>query len=79
MKRIYSTPENARIGLIRGLLEAAGIGYEIRNEGISQAIPGILFMPEIWILRDEDEAESKEIIQSILSSGQDSPPEESGQ
>ena len=53
MKRIFSSADSARAGLIRSLLEAAGIHYEVRNEALAQVAAGLPFEAELWV-RDED-------------------------
>jgi hypothetical protein len=35
-------------------LEAAGIPCEVRNDAVSQAMPGMPFIPALWVLRHED-------------------------
>jgi hypothetical protein len=54
MKQVFSASDSARVGLAQSVLDAAGIAYELRNEAISQAIPGMPFTTELWVLRDED-------------------------
>ena len=54
MKRVLASPDSAQIGLAQSILEAAGIACEVRNDAVSQAMPGMPFIPELWVLRDED-------------------------
>ena len=54
MKRLFSSPDSAQIGLAQSLLDAAGIEWEVRNEALSQVMPGLPFATELWILRDDD-------------------------
>ena len=54
MKRVFSSPQSEKVGLMKGILESAGISCEIRNDAISQAMIGFQFASEIWILRDKD-------------------------
>jgi hypothetical protein len=49
MKRLFSSPDSAEIGLVRSRLEAAGIECEMRNEHLSLAMPGTPFDPELWV------------------------------
>jgi hypothetical protein len=63
MKHVYSSPDSARIGLVQSLLDVAGIPYEVRNEGVSQAEAGMPFITEIWVLRDQDYEEARCLIQ----------------
>jgi hypothetical protein len=63
MKYLLSSPDSAQTGLAQGLLEAAGIECEVRNEALSQAVPGLTFITELWILHDEDYEEARSLIQ----------------
>jgi hypothetical protein len=62
MKRLFSSPDSAEIGLVRSRLEAVGIKCELRNEHLSPAMPGTLFDPELWVLRDSQFAEASELV-----------------
>ena len=62
MKRLFSSPDSAEIGLIRSRLEGAGIECEMRNEHLSPAMPGTPFDPELWVLRDSQFAEASELL-----------------
>lgn len=62
MKLLFSTPDFAEIGLLRSRLQAAGIECELRNEHVSPAMPGAPFYPEIWVLRDEQFDEARELL-----------------
>jgi len=62
MKRVYSSPDSANVGLMRSVLDAAGIACEVRNDAVSQAIPGMPFIPELWVLRDEDYTEAVRLL-----------------
>lgn len=55
-------------------MEAAGIACEVRNDAVSQAMPGMPFIPELWVLRDEDYEEAR---RRVLSTGsaEDAKPE----
>jgi hypothetical protein len=62
MKRVFSSPDSAEVGLVRSVLEAADIACEVRNEAVSQAMPGFPFVPELWVLRDDDYDEAARLI-----------------
>jgi hypothetical protein len=62
MKRLFSSPDSAEIGLVCSRLEAAGIECEMRNEHLSSAMPGTPFDPELWVLRDSQFAEASELL-----------------
>ena len=54
MRYVYSSTDSVRVQLMRTVLETAGIACELRNEAISQAMAGMPFNPELWILHDQD-------------------------
>jgi len=62
MKRLFSSSDSAEIGLLESTLAAAGIECELRNEALSQVIPGVPFQEELWVLNDEDYSEASELI-----------------
>jgi hypothetical protein len=66
MKLILSCPDVAQISLAQSLLEAAGIDCEVRNEALSQVIPGIPFTTELWVLRDEAFEEARSLCLSVI-------------
>jgi hypothetical protein len=49
---------------MQSVLDAAGIAYEIRNDAVARAIPGLEFNPEIWLVHDEDYDEALRLISS---------------
>jgi hypothetical protein len=67
MKLVFSSPNSALVGLAQSLLESANIASEVRNEVVSQAMPGLPFTPELWVLRDEDFEEARSLVASSLS------------
>ncbi len=62
MKRLFTSPNSAEVGLVRSRLEAVGIECEVRNEYVSPAMPGAPFDLELWILRDSQFAEANELL-----------------
>ena len=58
MKQVFASPDSARVGLAQSLLDPADI-RELRNDAISQAMPGMPFMTELWVLRDEEYDEAR--------------------
>ena len=62
---VFSHPDYTRVALARNLLEAAGIASFIRNEESHNLITGIpiaLFEPKLCVMRDEDVAQARTII-----------------
>ncbi|MBI2926430.1 MAG: DUF2007 domain-containing protein [Verrucomicrobia bacterium] len=58
----FASPDSATVGLRRSVLEAARIACEVRNEAISQAMPGLQFVSELWVLHDEDYEEAVRLL-----------------
>ena len=64
MKQVFSSPDSSQIGLARSRLDAAEIACEVRNDAVSQAMPGMPFIAELWVLRDEDYEDAQRLILS---------------
>ena len=62
MKQVFASPDSAQVGLARSVLESADIPCEVRNEAVSQAMVGLPFISELWVLRDEDYDEAAQLI-----------------
>jgi hypothetical protein len=54
MKLLFSSPSPPEVGLLKTLLDEAGIPCEIRNDTIYQNLPGAAFQPELWVLNEKD-------------------------
>jgi Putative prokaryotic signal transducing protein len=55
MKLLFSSASQAEVGLLKGMLDAAAIKSEIRNESAQAAYyPGVEFYPELSVLNDEE-------------------------
>ena len=54
MKRIFTSPETAELGLLKNMLQKAGIRCVELNEQMTQTIPTAPFQAELWV---EDEAD----------------------
>ena len=61
MKMLFSSPQSPEVGLLKDLLDKAGIPCEVRNENAYSNFPGAAFYPELWILNDDDFAKASEI------------------
>ena len=61
MKLLFSSPSEPEVGLLKSVLDEAGIACEMRNENTHPNLPGAAFQPEIWIVNDEDYAEACEV------------------
>lgn len=65
MKRVFRHRSLADVGLVRGLLDRAGIACTTRNEQLAGALGDIPFLecePELWILHDQDYARAMQIV-----------------
>ena len=67
MKQVLSSPDSTQIGLAQSILDAAGIACEVRNDAVSQAMPGMPFVSELWVLHDEAYAEARRLVASAGS------------
>jgi len=54
MKRVFSSPDNAEMGLLKNMLRKAGIRCVEINEQMAHIIPAAPFQAELWV---EDEAD----------------------
>ena len=73
MRQVLSSPDSAQIGLAQSILDAAGIACEVRNDAVSQAMPGMPFVPELWVLRDEDYADARRLVASARAADPPTP------
>lgn len=65
MKRVFRHDSVAEVGLLRGLLEHAGIRCITKNEALSGALGEIPFLecqPELWVVDDTDRVRAEAII-----------------
>ena len=62
MKRIFASPDSVQVGLVRSVLESAQIPCELRNEAVSQVMPGLPFISELWVLHDEHYDEAVQVL-----------------
>ena len=66
MKRVFASQDQAAIAIVRELLANEGIETTIQNENMSAVsgeVPFTLAMPEICVVRDEDEAQALAIVE----------------
>ncbi len=76
MKRIFNSFNVAEVGLLKTLFEEENIECFTRNEQISMATGSIPFLesqPELWILKDEDEAKALHLLNTWKSKPQQEP------
>ncbi|HVU09214.1 MAG TPA: DUF2007 domain-containing protein [Verrucomicrobiae bacterium] len=75
MKLVFTSPRSELVGLMQGILESAKIPCEIRNNVVSQALVGLQFSPELWVLRDKDYDEAMALISEFNQKTTDNLPE----
>ena len=61
MKFLYSSPSEPEVGLLKSLLDEAGIACEIRNESTHPNLPGAAFQAEVWVVGDDDFARACQV------------------
>ncbi len=64
MRRVYTAADIIQVSQIQGVLEAAGIHCEIRNQHLAGAMGGLPIdqcWPELWV-RDDDETRAERLI-----------------
>ena len=54
MKRVFTSPDSTEVGLLKTMLERAGIRCVEINEQMAQIIPSAPFQAELWIENEED-------------------------
>ncbi len=53
MKKIFSSPQNAEVELVKNMLADAGILCEVRNGDFSRIVPAPPFYEELWVQEDD--------------------------
>ena len=54
MKRVFTSPDSAEVGLLKNVLLKAGIGCVEINEQMAQVIPAAPFQAELWVEKEDD-------------------------
>ena len=54
MKRLFTSPDTAELGLIKNMLLKAGIHCVEMNEQMAQTIPTAPFQAELWVENEAD-------------------------
>ena len=70
MKRVFASLDQTALAIVCNLLANEGIDTTIQNENmsaVSGSVPFTLAMPEVWIVRDEDEAKALTIVAGFVS------------
>jgi hypothetical protein len=62
MKRIFSSPDSAEVGLLKNIMEKAGIRCQELNEQMAQTIPVSPFQAELWVVDEKDYADAAALL-----------------
>jgi len=68
MKRVATSEMLAEVGHYRNVLEQNGIACVVKNERLSGALGEVPFLeclPELWVLRDGDEARAARLLAEL--------------
>lgn len=63
MKRIFTSPDSAEVGLLKNLLLKAGLRCVEVNEQMARTIPAAPFQAELWVENDADYDEAMALMQ----------------
>lgn len=70
MKRVFASQDPTAVTIIHGLLADEGVEATVQNENMSAVaggVPFMLAMPEVWVVRDDDEARALAIVERFES------------
>jgi hypothetical protein len=62
MKRVFSSPDTAQVGLYKNMLKKAGIRCAEINKQLAQTIPVAPFQAELWVEQESDYAEAMALL-----------------
>ena len=62
MKRIFTSPDSTELGLLKNILEKAGIRCVERNEQMAQTLPIAPFQAELWVENEADYTEAMALL-----------------
>jgi hypothetical protein len=63
MKRVFTSPDSAELGLLKNVLQKAGIRCVEINEQMAQTIPTAPFQAELWVESDADYSAAAAILE----------------
>jgi hypothetical protein len=66
MKRVFTSPDSAEVGLLKNMLQKGGIRCVEINEQMAQTIPSPPFQAELWVENEEDYAEAAALMEEWL-------------
>lgn len=79
MRKVFSTRDLLAMTELRGLLDQEGIETTILRENTASLFSGLLptEVPELWVVRDEDEDRARQLIEAFQGGAQQPPPGQS--
>jgi len=66
MKQLFTPTESAELGLLKNILEEAGIRCAFKNQQLFQTLPIGPFNVELWVINDDDFPRAQELTQAWL-------------
>jgi len=67
MKRVFTSPDSAEVGLLKNMLQKAGIRCVELNEQMAQTIPSAPFQAELWVEQEENYADALALTEAWLN------------
>ena len=64
MKRVFTSADSAEVGLLKNVLQKAGIRCAERNEQLAQVIPSAPFQAELWVESEADYAAAVALVEA---------------
>lgn len=64
MKQVFTSTDSAELGLLKNMLDEAGIRCALRNEQLSQALPAVPFNVELWLEEDDDFQKAQDLCEA---------------
>ena len=62
MKLVFTSPDNAEVGLLKNVLLKAGLSCVEINEQMAQTLPMPPFQAELWVQNEADYAEAAALV-----------------
>jgi hypothetical protein len=67
MKQLFTPTESAELGLLKNMLEEAGIRCALKNQQLSQTLPIEPFNVELWVINDDEFPRARELTKAWLN------------
>jgi len=69
MKLVHTAKHPTEAHLVRGLLEAEGIGAEVRGDQLYGAYGELPVLPTVWVIDDATAADAQRLVRDFLRGG----------